>query len=75
MFGVGNRLLCLQAHPDFNQAIGEEINAAEYLSVNLIDFQQYQYNWFYAGTLVGRGGVMRETRNMMHAIIRNFLQM
>jgi len=45
MFAVGNRLLCMQAHPDFNQTVQQEINAAEYLIAKVIKPSTYPQAW------------------------------
>ncbi|TNV85281.1 hypothetical protein FGO68_gene2777 [Halteria grandinella] len=73
MFGVGERLLSMQPHPDFNQGVGDELNAAEYLIPGIIRYDAFERNWLTNSIFWYKGEVLRETRNMMHAIIRNFL--
>lgn len=70
MFAVGTRLLCMQAHPDFNQAVQQEINAAEYLIAKVIKPSSFPQAWLAAQR---HPSEHRESRNMVHALIRNFL--
>jgi hypothetical protein len=77
MFSIGNRLLCCQAHPDFNQSVQEEINEAEYFTSKVIHKEAHELSWNESGARFNAGGdqPIRETRNMVHEIIRNFLEM
>jgi GMP synthase-like glutamine amidotransferase len=76
MFSIGTRLLCCQPHPDFSQAVQEELNQAEYRIASLISLRQLERAMAESGrTLWEIGESVREckeTRNMMHGIIREF---
>ena len=77
MFSIGTRLLCCQPHPDFSQAVQEEISQAEYRIASLISLKQLESAMVESGrTLWEIDGEVREckeSRNMMHGIIREFL--
>ena len=76
MFSIGTRLLCCQPHPDFSQAIQEEINQAEYRIASLISLKELERAMAESGRTLWQidGSVTecKETRNMMHGIIREF---
>ncbi len=36
IFAIDTRLFCMQAHPDFNQSVQEEINEGEYVIGKMI---------------------------------------
>jgi GMP synthase-like glutamine amidotransferase len=75
MFAIDTRLFCMQAHPDFNQSVQEEINEGEYVIGKMIHDQSHKLSWAISGQrFFSDKSEMRETRNLIHALTREFFE-